>query len=38
VLAILGYLLTLVSTAVLVAAAHVIIRILRHVFEVVTGA
>jgi hypothetical protein len=37
-LAIVGYLLTLASTAVLVVAAHLIIRVLRHVFEVVTGA
>lgn len=37
-LAVVGYILTLASTAVLVVAAHVIVRILRHVIEVATGA
>jgi hypothetical protein len=38
VLAVAGYVLTLASTAVLVVAAHLIIRVLRHVLEVATGA
>jgi hypothetical protein len=37
-LAILGYLLTLASTAVLVLAANIIFRVLRHVIQVATGA
>jgi hypothetical protein len=37
-LAVAGYVLTLASTAVLVVAAHLIIRVMGHVLEVATGA
>jgi hypothetical protein len=38
ILALVGFALALASTAVLIVAAHLIVRILRHVFGVVTGA